>query len=93
MITVYKREPYNTTRLQTHDFVCNFVTFNVSYKSEEVNLHDTSNFPTTQYDKVKFKIYKPVIKRALMSPIYFGAQLREILPKETQFNASFPVHL
>ena len=42
-----------------------------------------------QFAKIKFKVINPVIKKAFKSPNYLGAQLWDILPRETQVEPVF----
>ena len=50
---------------------------------------DNRPIATRQFAKIKFKVINPVIKKAFKSPNYLGAQLWDILPRETQVEPVF----
>ena len=54
------------------------------YRSKDPKLLDNRGLPTRQFDKIKFKVLNPAIKKAFRSPNYLGAQLWDLLPKDTQ---------
>ena len=45
---------------------------------------DKRDLPTRQFDKIKFKVLAPSVKVAFKCPHYYGAQLWDLLPLETQ---------
>ena len=45
---------------------------------------DKRDIRTRQFDKVKFKVLNPIVKKAFKSPNYLGAQLWDMLPLDTQ---------
>ena len=45
---------------------------------------DNRDVRTRQFDKVKFKVITPVVKKAFRSPNYLGAQLWNMLPLDAQ---------
>ena len=59
------------------------------HRSKNVELLDVRDIHTRQFDKVKFKVFNPVIKKAFRSPKYLGAQLWDKLPVTTQLSGSF----
>ena len=50
---------------------------------------DVRDLPTRQFDEIKFKVINPVIKIAFKSPNYYGSQLWDKLPLETQSAGSY----
>ena len=58
-------------------------------RSKSELLLDLREIHTRQFDKVKFKVINPVISKAFKAPNYLGAQLWDLLPKETQTSATF----
>ena len=54
------------------------------YRSREPTLLDKRDLPTRQFDKIKFKVLNPVIKKSFKSPNYLGAKLWDMLPQDTQ---------
>ena len=59
------------------------------HRSKIIDLLDVRDIRTRQFDKVKFKVFNPVIKIAFKSPKYLGAQLWDKIPITTQFSVSF----
>ena len=59
------------------------------HRSKNVELLDIRDIQTRQFDKIKFKVINPVIKKAFKTPNYLGALLWDKLPKETQLLGSF----
>ena len=49
---------------------------------------DARPLVTTQFDKIKFKVITPNIKKAFKSPNYLGAQLWDKLPLDVQLSAA-----
>ena len=62
----------------------NHLLFLMYNRSKNPDLLDNRDLPTRQFDKVKFKVINPNIKKAFKLPNYLGAQLWDMLPKETQ---------
>ena len=58
------------------------------YRASNPDLLDNRDLPTRQFDKVKFKVMNPNIKKAFKSPNYLGAQLWDKLPRDTQLSRS-----
>ena len=54
------------------------------FRSKNPVLLDDRNLPTRLFDKVKFKVIKPNVKKAFRSPNYLGAQYWDKLPRDTQ---------
>ena len=54
------------------------------HRSKVERFLDKRDIHTRQFDKVKFKVINPVVKRAFKSPNYLGAQLWDMLPADTQ---------
>ena len=54
------------------------------HRSSKPHFLDKRDIATRQFDKIKFKVINPVIKKAFKSPCYLGAQLWDLLPRETQ---------
>ena len=52
---------------------------------------DKRDIHTRQFDKIKFKVLTPVVKKAFTCPNYLGAKLWDILPKETQSEPMYSV--
>ena len=50
---------------------------------------DKRQMPTRQFDKIKFKVIAPQVKKAFRSPNYLGAQLWDALPLDTQTSPTF----
>ena len=59
------------------------------HRSKNATLLDKGDLQTRQFDKIKFKVINPVIKKAFKIPNYLGAQLWDKLPLETQLSGSF----
>ena len=57
-------------------------------RSKDPNMIDDRDLPTRQFDKVKFKVINPNVKKAFKSPGYLGAQLWDKLPRDTQLSRS-----
>ena len=62
---------------------------NMYRRSKKESYLDRREIHTRQFDKIKFKVINPVIKKAFKTPNYLGAQLWDLLPKETQCAATF----
>ena len=54
------------------------------HRSRKPDYLDECNLATRQFDKIKFKVTKPVIKKAFKSPGYLGAQLWDLLLLDSQ---------
>ena len=54
------------------------------HRSKKDKYLDLRPIVTRQFDKIKFKVLNPIIKKAFLSPNYLGAQLWDLLPRETQ---------
>ena len=54
------------------------------YRSKKAKYLDGRKLPTRQFDKVKFRVINPGIRKAFRSPNYLGSQLWDMLPMETQ---------
>ena len=54
------------------------------HRSRKPDYLDERNLATHQFDKIKFKVIKPVIKKAFKSPGYLGAQLWDLLLLNTR---------
>ena len=50
---------------------------------------DRREIHTRQFDKIKFKVMTPVVKKAFKSPNYLGAKLWDMLPRDTQRAGNF----
>ena len=50
---------------------------------------DKRDLGTRQFDKLKFKVINPVVKKAFKSPNYYGAQLWDLLPIDTQLEPTY----
>ena len=62
----------------------------IMYRRSKIIDHlDVRDIRTRQFDKVKFKVLNPVIKKAFKSPNYLGAQLWDKIPISTQLSGSF----
>ena len=62
------------------------------YKRSKLDLYlDKRDIPTRQFDKVKFKVINPVVKKAFKSPNYLGSQLWDKLPRDTQLAPTFNI--
>ena len=61
------------------------------HRSKQEVYLDKRDIHTRQFDKVKFKVITPVVKKAFACPNYLGAKLRDLLPlgKETQTELMF----
>ena len=59
------------------------------HRSKKGEYLDNRDINTRQFDKIKFKVINPVIKKAFNTPNYLGAQLWDKLPATTQMAGSF----
>ena len=50
---------------------------------------DKRDIHTRQFDKIKLKVIHPNVKKAFKSPNYLGAQLWDMLPRDTQIEPTF----
>ena len=55
------------------------------HRSKCKDLLDNRAINTRQFDKVKFKVLNPVVKKTFKSPNYLGAQLWDKLPKDVRY--------
>ena len=53
-------------------------------RSKCANYLDKRDLPTRQFDKIKFKVINPLVKKAFRSPNYLGSLLWDMLPLDTQ---------
>ena len=60
------------------------------YRSKDARYLDGRRLPTRQFDKIKFKVINPGVKKAFKSPNYLGSRLWDLLPRDTQ--ASPTIH-
>ena len=59
------------------------------HRAKHDHFLDKRNLGTRQFDKIKFKVINPVVKKAFKSPNYYGAQLWDLLPLETQTEPTY----
>ena len=59
------------------------------FRAKDKENLDNRPIATRQFAKIKFKVINPVIKKAFKSPNYLGAQLWDLLPRETQAEPTF----
>ena len=52
---------------------------------------DNRNLQTRQFDKIKFKVLNPAVKSAFLTPSYFGPQLWDLLPKDSQVAPTYDI--
>ena len=58
---------------------------NIMYHRSKKDVYlDKRDLPTRQFAKIKFKVITPNVKSAFKSPNYFGAQIWDLLPLDTQ---------
>ena len=56
------------------------------HRAKDVSYVDNREIHTRQYDKIKFKVIHPLVKKAFKSPNYFGAHLWDRLPKDSKLS-------
>ena len=62
----------------------------IMYHRSKVDKYlDKRDVRTRQFDKVKFVVLQPLVKKAFKTPNYYGAQLWDRLPKDTQLSGSY----
>ena len=59
------------------------------HRSKVPDLLDNRDMRTRQYDKIKFKVITPVVKKSFKIPNYLGGRLWDMLPLDTQCAESF----
>ena len=57
---------------------------NLFHRSKKDSNLDKRDISTRQFDKIKFKVLNPVVKKAFTCPNCLGANIWDILPVETQ---------
>ena len=55
-------------------------------RAKNPDMLDNRDLPTRQFDKVKFKVITPNVRKAFKSPNYLGAELWDRLPRDTQLS-------
>ena len=59
------------------------------HRSKIDHYRDLRDIRTRQFDKIKFKVIHPVMKKEFKGLNFFGAQLWDMLPKDTQSQPTY----
>ena len=80
-----ERELHLEAKITTLDLRRILHLLSIMYHRSKIALYvDRRDIRTRQFDKIKFKVMNPNVKKAFKSPNYLGARVWDLLPRDTQ---------